>query len=89
MAHVGEEAGLQFVGAPQVVGLFIQLGVERDHAAIGVLQFAIEPRQVRLARADFLQRREQFLVLMLQFLKGVLRTFLDQGVRRSWRVPPV
>ena len=51
MAHVGEEAGLQLVGAPEVVRLFIQFGIERHHAAIGILQLPIHARQFRPAGA--------------------------------------
>ena len=79
MAHVGEEAGLQLVGTPEVIRLFIQLGIERDYAAIGILQFPIQTGQIRLPRTDFFERCEQFLVLVLQFLKGILRTFLNEG----------
>ena len=47
VAHVGQEARLQLVGAAQVVGLLVELGVQRDHAAVGVLQLAVEPRRAR------------------------------------------
>ena len=42
VAHVGQEFRLQFIGAAQVIGLFIQFGVERHHAAIGIFQLAID-----------------------------------------------
>ncbi len=51
VAHVRQELRFQFVRAPQMVGALIQLGIQRDHAAIGILQFLIEPFQILLARS--------------------------------------
>ena len=35
-----QKARFQLAGLTQVLGVFLQLGVERHHAAIGVAQFA-------------------------------------------------
>ena len=79
MAHVGEESGLHLVGATQVVGLLVQLRVERHHAAVGVLQLAVEPAQLLLAGTQLFQRPQQLLVLLLDLLDGRARTLPGQG----------
>ena len=43
VAHVRQEPRLQLVGAAQVVGALVELGVQRDDAAVGVLQLLVEP----------------------------------------------
>ena len=69
VAHVRQEARLHLVGAPQVVGLLVELGVERDHAAVGVLELAVERARARPAAArSSLERAQQLLVLLLQLL---------------------
>ena len=40
VAHVGRKLRLHLVGAPQVVGPLVELGIQRDDAAVGVLQLA-------------------------------------------------
>ena len=89
MAHVGQEFRFQLVGAPQVIGFFIQFRIERHDAAIGVFQFAVDPGQFRLPGADLLQRPEQFLILILQFLKRILRALARKvaGNARQIRAP--
>ena len=52
VAHVGQEARLHLVGAAQVGRLLVELGVERDDAAVGVLQLAVEPLELVLALAQ-------------------------------------
>ena len=42
VAHVREEFRFQLVRAAQMIGALIELGIQRDDAAIGVLQFLIE-----------------------------------------------
>ena len=65
VAHVRQEARLQLVGAPQVIGLLVELGVERDDAAVGVLQLAVEARPAPPGAArSSLERAEQLLVLL-------------------------
>ena len=63
--HVRQEARLEFVGAPEVIGLLVELRVERDHASIGVFQLAIEMGQLLLLPLQFVKRTQQFLVLLL------------------------
>jgi len=49
VAHVGEEAALGLVGAAQEVGALLELGVQRHHAAVGVLQLAVDVQHLVLA----------------------------------------
>ena len=42
MADVGQEPALRLAGRPQLHRLLVQLGVERDHAAVGLLQLVGE-----------------------------------------------
>ncbi len=81
VAHVGEELRLQLVGAPEVVGLFVQFGVKRHDTAVRVFQFTIDAGQFQLPGANFLQRPEQLLVLKLQLLNGILRTLAGETDR--------
>jgi hypothetical protein len=57
MAHVRQEARFHLVGAPQVVGLLVELGVQRDDAAVRVLELAIEPRELLLPIARVGERQ--------------------------------
>ena len=79
MAHVGEKLRLEIVGAAKVVGLFIELGVESHHAAIGIFQLAVDTREFLLPGADFLQCPEQFLVLKLELLYRILRPLIGKA----------
>ena len=65
MGHVREEARLQLVGAAEVIRLFVELGVERDDAAVGVLELAIEVHELLLLALQFVERAQQLLVLAL------------------------
>ena len=65
VAHVREEARLHLVRAPQVLGLLVELGVQRDHAAVGVLELAVQPRQLVLPLPQLVERAQQLLVLLL------------------------
>ena len=67
MAHVRQELRLQLVRATQVVGALVQFGIQRDDAAIGVLQLLIEPLQVLLARLQLLELKQDLLVLPADF----------------------
>jgi len=78
MAHVGEEARFHFVCAPQMPRLLIQLGIECDHATIGVFQFTVETDQLLLTLVQFLQGSEQFLVLLSDLFDGILGFVLPQ-----------
>ena len=85
VAHVGEEARLHLVRAPQVLGLLVQLGVERDHAAVRVLQLAVEAHQVLLAPAQLVEDVQQLLVLLLHLGQRVLQAFPGQLLREPAR----
>ena len=64
VTHVRQELRFQFVRTTQMVGALVQLGVQRDHAAIGVLQFLIEPFQLLLARFQLIQLHHDLLILL-------------------------
>ena len=68
VGHVREEARLQLVGAAEMIRLLIELGVERDDAAVGVFQLAIEVDQLLLLALEVVERAQQRLVLLLDFL---------------------
>ena len=67
VAHVRQELRLQLVRAPQVIGALVQLGIQRDDAAVGVLQFLIEPLQILLARLQLLELQQDLLILPADF----------------------
>ena len=50
MAHVGQEAAFEFCGLSQLVGLYVQLGIKGNDAAIGLFQFRAQV--VRLLSAE-------------------------------------
>src|SRR6476646_2505330 len=58
--------------------LFIQLGIECDHATIGVFQFAVEADQLLLPLVQLPQGSEQFQVLLSDLFDGILRFMLPQ-----------
>ena len=80
VAHVREELRLQLVGAAQMVGAFVQFGIQGDDAAIGVLQFLVQPLQVFLARPQLIHLQQDLLVLLADFLDRVGRTVRCQLV---------
>ena len=82
MAHIGQEARLEFVGAAQMIGLLVELRIERDHAAIGVFQLAVQLRQFFLAVPQFVESGEQFAVLVRSSSIGSCRQLpRDRGAR--------
>ena len=81
VAHVRQKARLELVGAPQRIRLLVELGVERDHAAVGVLELGVEARQLLLALAELLERADQLLVLLADLLDRTLRRGLRQRAR--------
>ena len=84
VAHVGEEARLHLGGAAQVVGLLVQLGVERHHAAVGVLQLAVELGQLLLRGASSSSRAvQQLLVLPCAPPRAGLRASAGPARRRA------
>ena len=68
MRHVREEARLQLVGAAQVVGPFVELRIQRHDAAVRVLELAVDPLELLLPRAQFVERAQQLLILLLHLL---------------------
>ncbi len=63
-----------------MIGALVQLGVQRDDAAIGVLQLLIEPLQVLLARSQLFELHQNLLVLPPDLRDGVGRTIRRQRV---------
>ena len=86
VTHVGEKPALELVGAPQMLGLLIEFGVERHHATVGVLELAIEPEEVVLPDAQRLQGVEQLLVLLLHLGQRVMGPLLHQGIHELVQV---
>ena len=54
VADVGQEPGLELRGAGQVGRLLVQLGVERQHAAVGLRQLLVQPLDLHLPLAHLL-----------------------------------
>ena len=67
MRHVREEARLQLVGAAEMIGFFVELRVERDDAAVRVLELPIEVHELLLLPLKLVERAQQLLVLLLDF----------------------
>ena len=72
MRHVREEPRLQLVGAAQVVRLLVELRIERDDAAIGVFELAIEARRAPAASAAVRRARAAVPGSAAGFLRPVL-----------------
>ena len=96
MAHVRQEARLQVGDPPQGLRVLVELGVEGDHAAIGLLQLAgVQLGELGLAVAQLLEGAEQLLVLLLEARRAgpagpVLRQLggePGQLVRGQWGRP--
>ena len=69
VCHVGDEPRLQLVGPAQMIGAFVELGVERNHSAIGVFELAVHTLEVLLPGAKFVERAEQLAVLLLNLFE--------------------
>ncbi len=67
-----------------MIGLFVQLRVQRHDAAIRIFQLAIQEQQLFLALAQFGQRPDQLAILLLDFLVGARRRLPGQ-LRRDAR----
>jgi hypothetical protein len=96
VAHVRKELGLHVVRAPQVIRFLVELGVERDDAAIRVLELTVQLHQLVLPLAQLGERAQELLILLLQFLVGadgrLRRQVLHElgharrrDERRAWR----
>ena len=68
VGHVREESRLELVGAPEVIRLLVELGIERHHAAIGVFELAVQVHELLLLSLQVIERAQQGLVLMLDLL---------------------
>ncbi len=79
---MGQEPAFHMVGLPEMVGLFIQLGIERDDPAVRVFELLVHPHEVFLPEAQFIQGPQQLVILLPQFLLRVLSRGLDQPVRQ-------
>ena len=66
MAHVGQEPRLGLARLAQLLGPGVQLGVERDDAAVGVLQLLVEPGELLLPRLQLVQAADQLAVLLAE-----------------------
>jgi hypothetical protein len=73
VGHVGEKTRLQLVGAAQMVRPLVELGVERDDAAVGVLELPVDLLELGVPHAQHVERVEQLLVLLLHLLDGTRR----------------
>ena len=52
VAHVRQEAALEVGGLAQLRGLVVELGVQRDHALVGFVEFGAQRRDVRWSAAS-------------------------------------
>jgi hypothetical protein len=83
VAHVRQEARLEFAGLAQRLGPFVQLGVKRDDAAVRVFELSVELGELLLAGLDLVQASDQFAVLLAQRCERVgAPGLLKQGLRR-------
>ena len=53
VAHVGEKTTLQIVGGAQLLGLVVELGIQRHHAPVGLVELHAQRGDVGLARRQF------------------------------------
>ena len=74
MRHVRQESRLDFVGTTQVIRALVQLRVQRDDAAVRVLQLAVEPHQLLLPCIEIVERPEELLILLLDLLDRARRS---------------
>ncbi len=78
MRHVGEKAGLDLGGPAKVIGFLVELRVQSHDPAVGIFEFAIELIQLCLPFFEFSHRRQEFLVLSLNFLEGIIGVVIAQ-----------
>jgi len=79
VAHVGDEPGLELARLAQRLGALVELGIKRDHAAIGIAKLLIELACLVLAAADFLKAVHQLAVLLAQRCQRIRHVVLAQG----------
>ena len=79
MTHLGEEPRLEVRQPFQGLGRLVQLGIECDDPAIGLVELAaVHLGHLGLPLAQFLERIEQLLILLLEFLQESLGSILSQ-----------
>ncbi len=93
MAHVRKEARLHFIRAAQLLRFFVDFRIQRQHAAIGVLELGVQAREIFLPLAQFVQNAQQLAVFVAQLFHGVMAGRLGdfhrearQPVRRARRM---
>src|SRR5262245_40533748 len=77
--HVREEARLELVGASQMIGLLVELGIQRDDAPVRVLELAVQSHELVLAAVQLVERPKQVLVLPLELLGQVYMLAIDDA----------
>src|SRR5262249_14684229 len=66
VADVRQKAGLQLARRAQLLGALVELGIERDDAAIGVAELLVELAGFVFAAAELLEALHQLAVLLAQ-----------------------
>ena len=66
VADARQEPRLRLAGAAELLGAFVELGVQREHSPVGFLEFAVELCELVAAGVQFLERCHQLLVLKLK-----------------------
>ena len=83
VAHVGKKMALQLGRSLQKISLVVQFRIERHDSTIGLVEFFVELRQLRLARAQFFQRAHQLFILLFQLFVWIFRRLaLNRGQQR-------
>ena len=72
VAHVRQEPGLEVAHPLERVGLLLQLGVQGDDPAVGLLQLAVHFDHPSLAVAEVVEDAEEFTVLPLDLGERVV-----------------
>jgi len=70
-----------------MIRLLIEFGVQRDDAAVGIFELAIEPCEFLLLPLQFIERAEKFLVLQLDLLDQPVRTPLTNTLENLVDAP--
>jgi len=66
---VGQKAGFHLVGAAQMVGLLVELRVQRDDATVRVFEFPVEVQQLVWRSRSSLSAHAPLAVLFLDLLQ--------------------
>src|SRR5262249_10349961 len=71
VAHVRKEFRLEFAGLSKLLGALVQLGIERDHAAVGVAQLLVKLFALLVLAADFFEALHELAILLTQSFQRV------------------